>query len=52
MEQVQGPLGVLMKEKTPSVLNKNSGLYCLQLIRDVHYGINGKLLRIKLLWTL
>jgi len=38
---VQGPLGVVVKEKRHSVLHKNPGLDCLQLIRDTHYEMNG-----------
>jgi hypothetical protein len=28
-----------------SVLNKNSGLNCLKLIRDIHCGMNGVILQ-------
>ena len=41
-------MGVAVKEKMHSVLNKNPGLNCLKLIRDVHCGINGKLLQIEI----
>ncbi|KAL4112044.1 hypothetical protein QTP88_015892 [Uroleucon formosanum] len=41
IEQVQGPLGVAVKEKMHSVLHKNPGLDCLKLIRDAHCEMNG-----------
>lgn len=41
IEQVQGPLGVTVKEKIHSVLNKNLGSNCLKSITDIHCGING-----------
>ncbi|KAL4105015.1 hypothetical protein QTP88_020290 [Uroleucon formosanum] len=40
IEQVQGPLGVAVKEKMHSVLHKNPGLDCLKLIRDAHCEMN------------
>lgn len=41
IEQVQGPLGVAVKEKMHSVLHKNPGLDCPKLIRDTHCEMNG-----------
>jgi hypothetical protein len=41
IEQVQGPLGVAVKEKMHSVLHKNPGLDCLKLIRDAYCEMNG-----------
>ncbi|KAE9536129.1 hypothetical protein AGLY_007352 [Aphis glycines] len=40
IEQVQGPLGVEVKEKMRSVFYKNPSLDCLKLIRDTHCEMN------------
>jgi len=55
IEQVQGPLGLAVKEKMHSVLNKNPGLNCKQLIRDNirNFRMNGVICRLSsLFWTL
>lgn len=40
-EQLPGPTGATVKaKKLHSVLNKNTGTNCLQLIREVHCEIN------------
>lgn len=41
IEHVQGPLAVAVTEKMINVLNKNSDLNCLKLIRNVLCRING-----------
>jgi hypothetical protein len=38
IEQVQRPFRVAVKVKMHSVLNKNPGLNCLKLVKDIHCG--------------
>jgi hypothetical protein len=46
-------LGVAVKEKMYSVLNKNPDLNCLKLIKDVHCEMYEVICRMSLLfWTL
>lgn len=40
-QNILEPMGVTIKEKMHNVLNKNPGLNCLKLMRDIHCRING-----------